>query len=138
MNNESPFTTLPEIIGRTFLGNELSFAFLTNIPITPGHTLICPRRVVLKIDELTEQELKSMHELLILVKARLEATLEVKGFNYAWNEGKDFGQSVPHFHLHVVREGSVIAESRNSIRASFLTGQGLAISLMKANLHRSL
>lgn len=28
--------------------------------------------------------------------------MEAEGFNFAWNEGKDYGQSVPHFHLHVV------------------------------------
>lgn len=102
MNNNSVFIENPEIKKRTYVENDLAFAFLTNIPITPGHTLIAPKRVVTTIEELTIEEMGAIHELLLIVRRRLKEVLESEGYNYAWNEGRDFGQSVAHFHLHVV------------------------------------
>jgi diadenosine tetraphosphate (Ap4A) HIT family hydrolase len=36
------------------------------------------------------------------LKAALLKVFQAEGFNYAWNEGKLAGQSVPHFHLHIL------------------------------------
>lgn len=62
--------------------NRLAFSFLTHMPIVPGHSLICPLRVVDSSEQLTFEEWQ--------------------GFNFAWNMGENAGQTVPHFHLHVV------------------------------------
>ena len=99
---QSVFTTHPDIKFRTIAKNKSAFAFLTNIPITPGHCLICPVRVIETMEELTEQEFMDIFTLTILIKNALRKTFDAKGFNCAWNEGKDYGQSVPHFHLHIV------------------------------------
>ena len=99
---QSIFTTLPEIKDRTIAENETAWAFLTNIPITPGHSLISPKRVVETIDELTREELLDIFALAAIVKNGLRKVYGAEGFNCAWNEGRDYGQSVPHFHLHVV------------------------------------
>ncbi len=100
---ESVFTTIIRDEGRVFVENEHAFAFPTNIPITPGHSLVCPRRVVKTIDELTAEELVSVFKLLELVKSGLRTVVGAEGFNYAWNEGgKAYGQSVPHLHIHIV------------------------------------
>lgn len=99
---ESAFTTLPEIADRTYLENELAFAFLTKQPITPGHSLIAPKRVVDKFSDLTTEEELAIFSLAKEVRLKLESVFGAKGFNYAWNEGKEYGQSVPHFHLHIV------------------------------------
>ena len=99
---QSIFTTLPEIKNRSIAENETAWAFLTNIPITPGHALISPKRVVETMEELTEKELFDIFALTTIVKNALRKTFNAQGFNFAWNEGKDFGQSVPHFHLHIV------------------------------------
>lgn len=99
---QSIFTTLPEIKERTIAENESAWAFLTNIPITPGHSLVSPKRVVETFNELTDAELLDIFKLTTIVKNGLKKTYGAEGFNCAWNEGKNFGQSVPHFHLHVV------------------------------------
>jgi diadenosine tetraphosphate (Ap4A) HIT family hydrolase len=101
-SKSSTFTTLPEISGRTFAENRLAFAFLTNIPITPGHTLVAPKRVVTTYDQLTPQELLAIFELATIVRTKLRNNFSAEGFNCAWNEGERYGQSVPHFHLHIV------------------------------------
>jgi diadenosine tetraphosphate (Ap4A) HIT family hydrolase len=102
MAKVNDFLSIPQVKERTFSENELAFAFLTNIPITPGHTLISPKRIVATIDELTPDELKAVYELLLTVKKVLKKEFDAEGFNFAWNEGERYGQSVPHFHLHVV------------------------------------
>lgn len=82
--------------------NDLAEAFLTNAPVVPGHTLIIPRRCVSAFDELLPQELMAVFSLLDRIKLALRESFEADGFNYAWNEGNPAGQTVPHFHLHVV------------------------------------
>lgn len=103
MTAESVFTTVIRDEGRVFAENEHAFAFPTNIPITPGHSLVCPQRVVETIDELTAEELAGLLELVTVVKKALRKVVGAKGFNCAWNEGgKEYGQSVPHLHIHIV------------------------------------
>ena len=99
---QSIFAANPEIKERIIAENKTVWAFLTNIPITPGHTLVAPKRIVETMDELTKEELIDIFTLTRLVKDALRKTYNAEGFNFAWNEGADYGQSVPHFHLHIV------------------------------------
>jgi len=96
------YCTLPEINNRTVKRNDLARAFLTNIPVTPGHTLVCPVRHVEKFEDLTEAERSAIFDLTAEIKTVLRTLFGAQGFNHAWNEGKVAGQSVPHFHLHIV------------------------------------
>ena len=97
-----PFCTNPEVRERTVLENELAFAFPTNIPITPGHMLVCPKRHVEYYGDLTPEEAVSIEDLRSKLQAALEKVFDSKGFNFAWNHGEVGGQAVPHFHLHIV------------------------------------
>ncbi len=98
----SVFTELPQIKERIYLENNFAFACLTNIPITVGHTLIIPKQEVLKYEDLTLDEKEAIEELRLLTIEKLKQVFDYKGFNFAWNDGKIAGQSVPHFHLHIV------------------------------------
>ena len=82
--------------------NEHAFAMLTNIPIVPGHTLIISKREVGLYDEFSEEEKSSIESLRQKMITVLRATFGAEGFNFAWNDGPIAGQSVPHFHLHVL------------------------------------
>jgi histidine triad (HIT) family protein len=96
------YCTSPEIKARTIKRNGLAWAFLTNIPITPGHTLVAPVRHVGKFEELTNEERRAIFELMSEIKVALRELFKAEGFNHAWNEEKIAGQSIPHFHLHIV------------------------------------
>jgi histidine triad (HIT) family protein len=96
------YCTRPEVKARTIIKNELAFAFPTYIPITLGHTLICPLRCVSAAEELTTDELLAIFDLQRKLNPTLKKAFDVNGFNYAWNEGSSAGQDVPHFHLHMV------------------------------------
>lgn len=100
--SQCPFCTLPEIKARMIIDNNLAWAFPTNIPITPGHTLVSPKRCVSKYEDLTEEERRDIEDLRLKICNALRKTFGAEGFNFAWNDGKAYGQSVPHFHLHIV------------------------------------
>lgn len=87
---------------REIVRNELAWAFPTNIPIVPGHTLVCPVRCVAKFDDLTKKEKAAIFDLAEKVKKSLGKAFDAEGFNYAWNENEAGGQAVPHFHLHIL------------------------------------
>lgn len=93
----------PDIASRVVGENKLAFAFLNKMPIVPGHILICPKRIVADSESLSSEEWLHVLQLKEMVCKQLKYVLGVEGFNFAWNEGGEIaGQTVPHFHLHVV------------------------------------
>lgn len=97
------FCTSPEIkLRQKVVENNLALAFPTNIPITPGHTLVIPKRCVSSYGDLTTEEQLAIEELRMKVTGALQRLGWAEGFNFAWNDGKVAGQAVPHFHLHIV------------------------------------
>ncbi len=101
-NNQCVYCNKKEIKNREIIGNDLAWVFPTNMPIIPGHVLIAPRRCVAKYENLTVEEKDSMEKLRVQIISALRKTFNAEGFNYAWNESPIAGQSVPHFHLHVL------------------------------------
>ena len=97
------YCDLSEIRAREIIGNDLAWAFPTNIPITPGHTLVSPRRCVASLEEMTNEERLAVLELADKIMPALKKIYGADGFNCVWNQGKLAGQSVPHFHLHIIQ-----------------------------------
>ena len=96
------FCTSPDIKDREIIRNNYAFAFPTNIPIVPGHVLICPLRCVDNFNDLTPDEVVAIFDLQKKLKKALQKAFGAEGFNYAWNENRVGGQAVPHFHLHIL------------------------------------
>lgn len=101
-NINCPFCNSENISVRIIYKDNLAMMFPTNIPITPGHTLICPARHVSKINELSDEEIIAIKNHIIRLKYALMKSLGAEGFNIAWNEGVSAGQAVEHLHIHVV------------------------------------
>ncbi len=97
-----PYCELPELKTRTIIKNRSAWAFPTNIPIVPGHILIAPIRCVPTFEDLTSDEVEDIFDLKKKLKLALIKSFGAEGFNYAWNEGDLAGQSIPHFHLHML------------------------------------
>ncbi len=96
------FCTDDQIKKRIIVKNNLVFAFPTNIPVSTGHTLICPVRHVTNAHDLSKDELNALFEMASRLSESLKETFGAEGFNYAWNEGESAGQNVQHFHLHII------------------------------------
>ena len=96
----SPFLTLPA--DRHLASNALAFAIRDGFPVSPGHTLIVPRRLVVTWFDATREEQVAMLELVDVVKAQLDAELKPDGYNIGINAGAAAGQTVMHLHLHLI------------------------------------
>ena len=96
------FCTDPENKERTIMATDLAWSFPTNIPIVPGHTLIVPTRCVATFAELTSEECDALFVMMRDIQKALKKAYGAEGFNVAWNEGAVAGQSVPHFHVHLL------------------------------------
>ena len=101
MNDKScPFCTLPQIriIDTTSYGLVVRDAF----PISPGHTLIIPKRHVGSFFDLSSEEREDLMSLLATAKANVEAECKPDGYNIGINDGPTAGQTVPHLHIHLI------------------------------------
>lgn len=71
-------------------------------PVTPGHTLVFPRRHAEFLGELLDVEGESLFAVARRCAAALRAsTLRSDGINLFLADGEAAGQEVPHAHLHV-------------------------------------
>ena len=82
--------------------DDVTLVIRDAFPVSPGHTLIIPRRHVGSFFELTPPERARMFELLTQAKAELDGTLQPDGFNIGINDGAAAGQTVAHLHLHLI------------------------------------
>jgi diadenosine tetraphosphate (Ap4A) HIT family hydrolase len=99
MNQDCIFCTPErEIIAQS----PLSLAFADAFPVSPGHSLVVPRRHVLTIFELDDKEYADCFLLARRVQAILAERLKPDGFNMGVNCLEAGGQSVWHAHIHVI------------------------------------
>lgn len=96
------YCSLSEIKERAIYVDDMVWAFPTNIPITEGHTLIAPIRCVKRLEDLEDRERLAIFSLADRIMEALRAVYGAEGFNYVWNQEKLAGQTVPHFHLHII------------------------------------
>lgn len=95
-----PFCRL--VAGSPLSGNDLAAYFDDGYPVSPGHTLIVPRRHVATYLDASPLEKRALWELADEVCARLAPERAPDGFNIGINVGRAAGQTVMHLHLHVI------------------------------------
>lgn len=87
---------------RVIFEGKASYALLDIYPVTKGHTLIIPRRHVLKLEDLNSDEILDIFDTFLKVKVALEKFLKPNGFNFGLNLGEASGQSIEHLHFHLI------------------------------------
>ena len=87
---------------RIVLANEFVVVIRDNFPVSPGHTLIIPKRHVVSFFDVTGDEREAMLALLDSAKLGLDAAFHPDGYNVGINDGEAAGQTVPHLHLHLI------------------------------------
>ncbi len=71
-------------------------------PISPGHTLIIPRRHIASIFDASEEEWAAMRWALHSAKLGLDKELQPASYNIGINDGAHAGQTVAHLHIHLI------------------------------------
>ena len=100
MTKECPFCNLPP--ERIIDSLELGCVIRDGFPITPGHTLIIPKRHIGSFFEITEQERTALLDLMNQAQKLLIEEFNPDGFNIGINDGPAAGQTVPHLHIHLI------------------------------------
>lgn len=102
-----------EIPSRTIYEDEHFRVILDNGPATDGHALVLPKDHYRDLFEMPEdlaaQAMKTAKKTAELLKEKLHAD----GLNLVQNNGEVAGQTVPHFHIHLIprykNDGQTIA-----------------------------
>ncbi len=104
--------------------NRLALAFYDRFPVSPGHTLIIPKRHVASFFDLEIEEHKQIRELGRECRDILQRQFHPDGFNIGINIGKSAGQTVFHCHIHLIpRYLGDVANPRGGVRGVIPTRQ---------------
>lgn len=91
-----------EVVNLTVWENEYFLVMLNLYPYNPGHLLICPRRHITDIRELSPREedmfLTLQHRFLDV----MDSIYHPAGYNIGYNMGLTAGASIEHLHLHII------------------------------------
>ncbi|MGI0524111.1 HIT domain-containing protein [Rhizobium giardinii] len=71
-------------------------------PVSPGHLLIVPRRHAATWDDLSADEKQAIWQNIDRAKSEIERKHKPDGYNVGFNLAEAAGQTVFHFHLHVI------------------------------------
>lgn len=82
--------------------DDLVLAFLDINPVSLGHTLIIPKKHFQDVFEMDDQYLEAVGKASKKISSLLKEKLQCSAVNLLNASGKDAGQTVFHFHLHVV------------------------------------
>ena len=85
-----------------FFLTPLSLASVNLSPVVPGHALVCTRRVVARVADMTPAEVSDCFLLAQLVGRMMTEWLRAESLSIAVQDGAAAGQSVPHVHVHVM------------------------------------
>lgn len=95
-----PFCAIPS--DRIVFQSDVAIALRDAFPVSPGHTLIIPKRHVGSLFECTEAEQAALIKLLNLAKMDLDREFQPTGYNVGINDGAAAGQTVMHLHVHLI------------------------------------
>ena len=97
--------------------NASALVIRDGFPVSPGHTLLIPKRHTGSFFDLSAQERGDLLTLLDRAKLVLDTKFQPKGYNIGINDGTVAGQTVPHLHVHLIPrfEGDV-SDPRGGVR----------------------
>lgn len=91
-----------EIPSRTLYEDERFRVILDLNPATKGHALIMPKDHAADLYELPEETAAAAMVLAKKMAAAMKERLGCDGLNLVQNNGRAAGQTVDHFHLHLI------------------------------------
>lgn len=91
-----------EIPSRTIYEDEHFRVILDLGPATKGHALILPKEHYKDFFALPEETARDAISVAKKIAPKMKANLHADGFNLVQNNGECAGQTVMHFHLHLI------------------------------------
>ena len=91
-----------EIRSKTIYEDEKFRVILDLGPATKGHALILPKQHYANIFEIPEKEVGEAFILAKKIAVIIKEKLNCDGFNIVQNNGECAGQTVFHFHMHLI------------------------------------
>ena len=84
------------------LQRDLAYSARDTYAVSPGHTLVAPRRHVASFFDLTPEEVNACMGLITEERLRLDEEFKPDGYNIGVNVGQAAGQSILHVHIHLI------------------------------------
>ncbi|KAF7831202.1 bifunctional bis(5'-adenosyl)-triphosphatase/adenylylsulfatase FHIT-like [Senna tora] len=85
-----------------FYTTDLSFAFVNLRPVRPVHVLVCPKREVKRVADLTADETCDLWLSAQKIGRLLESYHNASSLTFGIQDGPQAGQTVPHVHIHII------------------------------------
>ena len=78
------------------------FIIRDNFPVSPGHMLIVSNKLKGDYFQLTGEEVADLDWMITEAKQIIEKEYSPDGYNIGMNCGEAAGQTIQHFHLHLI------------------------------------
>ena len=115
LDTSCPFCSLPR--SRVIDENRHGLLIRDGFPVSPGHSLVIPRRHILSLFDTSADELADLFSLLNRAKQVLASEFHPDGYNVGINDGAAAGQTVPHLHIHLIpRFFGDLSDPRGGVR----------------------
>jgi len=82
--------------------DDVCLSFMDINPISPGHTLIIPKRHYTYVMDMPPDEAGHIGSLVPRLAAAVKAAVGADGLNLLENNGRSAGQVVMHVHFHLI------------------------------------
>jgi diadenosine tetraphosphate (Ap4A) HIT family hydrolase len=82
--------------------NEHAVLVFDAFPVSPGHSLVIPKRHVSSFFDVSDIERLTLLKLLNRARDRAVIEQQPDGFNIGINDGAAAGQTVSHLHIHLI------------------------------------
>jgi diadenosine tetraphosphate (Ap4A) HIT family hydrolase len=94
-----------------------AFSFYDKYPVSLGHSLVVPKRLVANYFELSLKEQTACWIMVNKVKQELQKVYNPNGFNVGININQEAGQTIPHCHIHIIpRYKGDVEKPRGGVR----------------------
>ncbi len=94
------FCHLPD--SRIIDSSSLAWVIRDAYPVSPGHTLIIPKRHIGSFFEASNDERQELLSLLDQARQKLIDEFSPAAFNIGINDGAAAGQTIAHLHVHLI------------------------------------
>nr|ACU16812.1 unknown [Glycine max] len=98
-----------------FYTSNLSLAFVNLRPAVTGHVLVCSKREVKHVADLTDDETVDLWLIAKKLGRQLESYHKASSLTFCIQDGPQAGQSVPHVHIHILPRKSGDYENNDDI-----------------------